>query len=79
MGFYENECVSTLTKNCTSVMGTLSDYRNESSMGLVELRETEGTTSWGWTSVDEWLSYTVTVSTNNTIVSLNGVFREIFP
>lgn len=63
VGFFESECVSTPTKNCTKIMGSLSHYRNESSMGLVQLRETENTTSWGWTSVGEWLSYTVTVST----------------
>ncbi|CAM9259092.1 unnamed protein product, partial [Hapterophycus canaliculatus] len=63
VGFHENECVSTQTKNCTMVRGILSDYRNESLQeGLVELREAAETISWGWTSVGEWLTYTVTVT-----------------
>lgn len=45
------------------VRGMLSDYRNESLReGLVGLRETAETISWGWTSAGEWLTYTVTVS-----------------
>lgn len=63
VGFFENECVSTQTKNCTQVKEILSDYRNESQQdGLVELRETDDTISWGWTSSGEWLGYSVTVS-----------------
>ena len=63
VGFFENECVSSETKNCTKVKEILSDYRNESHQdGLVELRETDDTISWGWTSSGEWLGYTVTVS-----------------
>ncbi|CAM9771595.1 unnamed protein product, partial [Scytosiphon promiscuus] len=63
VGFHENECVSTPTKNCTAVRGMLSDYRNESFQeGLVELREAANTVSWGWTSVGEWLTYTIIVT-----------------
>lgn len=51
----------------------LSEYRSESSKeGLVELRDADDTVSWGWTSIGEWLTYTVTVSEcpgldNNTV------------
>lgn len=63
VGFYETECVSSTTKNCTEVKEILSPYRNESfQAGLVELREANGTVSWGWTSSGEWLGYSVTVS-----------------
>lgn len=63
VGFYENDCVSSKTKNCTKVKEILSDYRNESYQdGLVGLREANGTISWGWTSSGEWLVYSVTVS-----------------
>lgn len=63
VGFYENECVSSQMKNCTKVKQILSDYRNESYQdGIVELREADGTISWGWTSSGEWLGYSVTVS-----------------
>eukprot|EP00752_Nemacystus_decipiens_P002207 g2098.t1 len=63
VGFFENECVSSQLKNCTKVKEILSDYRNESHQdGLVELRETDDTISWGWTSSGEWLGYSLTVT-----------------
>lgn len=40
----------------------MSDYREESRDGEVGLREEDGTVSWGWTTKNEWLLYTVKVS-----------------
>ncbi len=63
VGFHANGCVSDQVKNCTQVKEMLSDFRNESfNEGFVELRETEDTIGWGWTTTGEWLGFTVTVT-----------------
>lgn len=78
VGFHEGECVSDQMKNCTEIREIFSDYRNESSMeGLVELRETENTISWGWTTTGEWLGYTITVSTTRHQNASNGTVPRI--